>query len=172
MVPYTSALHRAKKQFNGSHSALYCLPPLAQADVELWRAFLCLLHFDSALYARSLYSFLPRPPSVLIEYDASLEGYGVGVSIWDSGLEVFELLGYTSLVAPFPVSDDSSRQYCQEYTAVMLGLLLTKQLGVAPEFSFDITGDNTTSLSWCRRGRVASEIARRVTLVSLCWQSI
>jgi hypothetical protein len=164
MVPYTSALHRAKKQFNGSHSALYCLPPLARADVELWRAFLCLLHFDPALYARSLYSFLPRPPSVLIEYDASLEGYGVGVSIWNSELNAFVLLGYTSLEAPFPVSDDSSRQNCQEYTAVMLGLLLTKQLGVQPGFSFDVTGDNTTSLSWCRRGRVASEIARRANI--------
>jgi hypothetical protein len=88
----------------------------------------------------------------------------VGVSIWNSELNVFELLGYTSLVAPFPVSDDSSRQNCQEYTAVMLGLLLAKQLGVAPGFSFDITGDNTTSLACCRRGRVASEIARRANI--------
>jgi hypothetical protein len=97
----------------------------------------------------------------LIEYDASLEGYGVGVSIWNTESGLFVLQGYTSLVAPFPVSDDSSRQNCQEYTAVMLGLLLAKQLGITSGFSFDITGDNTTSLSWCRRGRVASEIARR-----------
>jgi hypothetical protein len=164
MVPYTSALHRAKKQYNGSHSALHCLPPLARADVELWRAFLCLLHFDPTSYARSLYSFLPRPPTILIEYDASLDGYGVGVSSWDPEIESFVLLGYTSLTAPFPVSDDSSRQNCQEYTAVLLGLLLAKRLGVQPGFSFDITGDNTTSLAWCRRGRVASEIARRTNI--------
>ncbi len=47
---------------------------------------------------------------------------------------------------------------------MMLGLLLTKQLDVQPGFSFDITGDNTTSLAWCRRGRVASEIARRANI--------
>jgi hypothetical protein len=176
MVPYTSALHSAKKQYNGSHSALLCLPPLARSDVELWRAFLCLLHFDSAQYSRSLYTFLPQPPSVLIEYDASLDGYGVGVSIWDAESGVFELRGYTSLVAPFPVSDDSSRQNCQEYTAVMLGLLLAKKLGIASGFSFDITGDNTTSLSWCRRGRVASEIARRAnvgfSLLAVCMNAL
>jgi hypothetical protein len=164
MVPYTSALHRAKSQYNGSHSALFCLPPLARADVELWRAFLCLLHFDSAQYSRSLYSFLPQPPSVLIEYDASLEGYGVGVSTWHAESGRFTLQGYTSLIAPFPVTDDSSRQNCQEYTAVMLGLLLAKKLGIPAGFSFDVTGDNTTSLSWCRRGRVASEIARRANI--------
>jgi hypothetical protein len=77
-----------------STTALHCLPPLARADVELWRAFFCLLHFNPTSYARSLYSFLPRPPTIFIEYDASLDGYGVGVSSWDPTLESFVLLGY------------------------------------------------------------------------------
>jgi hypothetical protein len=164
MLPFTSALHGAKKAYNGSHSLLICLPPHARADVEMWRAFLCLLHFDYRMYTRSLYSFLPRAPSVLIEYDASLTGYGVGVSVWSSTSGCFELAGYSSLEAPFPVTDDSSRQNCQEYVAVMLGLLLARQLKIPRGFSFDVTGDNTTSLSWCRRGRVASALARRANI--------
>jgi hypothetical protein len=69
------------------------------------------------MYTLSLYSFLPRDPSFLIEYDALLTGYGVGVCEWSSSTDTFELIGYSSLEAPFPVTDDSSRQNCQEYVA-------------------------------------------------------
>jgi hypothetical protein len=50
MAPFTSALHSAKKAYNGCHATLLCLPVHARADVELWRAFLCLLHFDYRMY--------------------------------------------------------------------------------------------------------------------------
>jgi hypothetical protein len=46
----------------------------------------------------------------------------------------------------------------------MLGLLLARQLNIPRGFSFDVTGDNTTSLSWCRRGRVISALARRANV--------
>ncbi len=89
------------------------------------------------------------------------------MSVWSSLSECFELVGYSSLEAPFPVTDDCSRQNCQEYVAVMLGLLLARQLKIPRGFSFDVTGDNTTSLSWCRRGRVASALPVARILVSL-----
>jgi hypothetical protein len=47
---------------------------------------------------------------------------------------------------------------------LMLGLLLARQLRIPRGFSFDVTGDNTTSLSCCRRGRVASSLARRANI--------
>ena len=165
MTPYTSALYKCVTGYNGSHSKVRKLSNAARADVAMWRTFLCLLHFDESRYARSLESFEERPPSVLIQYDACLEGFGVGVSQWVEQSQRFELLVYTSLTAPYEVTNDSSRQNTNEYMGIMLGLLLIKQTQcVPPGFAYNVEGGNTTSLKWCANDRVSSILARRADI--------
>jgi hypothetical protein len=165
MTPHTSSLYKCIAGYKGNHNKTRKLSHHARADVAMWRAFLCLLHFDEARYARPLSSFIDRPPSVLIQYDACLEGFGVGVSSWSEDNERFELLVYTSLKAPYEVTNDSSRQNTNEYLGIMLGLLLIYQTKcVEKSFAFNVEGDNTTSLKWCASNRVSSALARRADI--------
>jgi hypothetical protein len=166
MKPYTAALHRAAADYAGNHHAQpRRLTEHARCDIVMWRAYLCLLRMNPENFARPLESFRPRAPSVLIEYDASLEALGVGVSVLHPGSSVFRLVGYTQLVLPYKTDKDSSYQNTNEYAAVLLGLALIKQERLVPGgFAYNIIGDNTTSLSWCKKGKAASLLARRANI--------
>jgi hypothetical protein len=166
MRPYTAALHRAAAEYGGNHHAQpRKLTEHARCDIIMWRSYLCLLRLDPANFARPLESFRPRPPSVLIEYDASLEALGVGVSVQWPGTRGFKLAGYTQLVLPYKTDKDSSFQNTNEYAAVLLGLALIKQETLVPGgFAYNLIGDNTTSLTWCKKGKAASKLARRANI--------
>jgi hypothetical protein len=166
MRPFTSALYKLIGGYGGSHARQRVLSPLAKVDVIMWRAFLCLLHFEESSYARPLASFLDRAPSVLFEYDASLTGFGAGVSIFNPQTRRWEIAAYTSLAMPYLVDErDSGFQNSNEFMGILLCMLLVKQTGcVEPGFSFNVIGDNTTSLSWCAHDRVCSERARRANI--------
>lgn len=165
MKPYTSALYKCVPPYRGNRSVLLPLSERAKTDVVAWRAFLSLLHLEPARYARSLSTFRRRRPSVLIGYDASLFGFGVGVSALNHDGSQYELLGYTRLVIPYAVTNDSSFQNNNEYLAVLLGLALIKQEALVPRgFAYNLVGDNVTSLSWCAKERAASSIARRANI--------
>ena len=50
-------------------------------------------------------------------------------------------------------------------TSASCYVLMAKQTGcAAPEFAFDVVGDNTTSLSGCKHERVCSQLARRANI--------
>jgi hypothetical protein len=164
MRPYTVALFQCISGYQGNRKALRPLSRLAQTDVAFWRAFLCLLNFDAASYARPIESFLPRKASVLIEYDASLTGLGAGVSVLNPVTKRFELLVYASLALPFTVTKDSSFQNSNEFIAILLGLLLVYFSSVPSGFAYNLVGDNTSSLAWCRAGKAASTLARRASI--------
>ncbi len=162
MKPFSAAIFSCISQYNGNNHSMRVLSPHARTDVVLWRSFLCLLHFDESNYARPFASFVKRAPSVLIEYDASLTGFGVGVSEWCSDSETWVLQAYTRLVAPYEVTNDSSNQNTHEFMGIMLGLLLVLQTGtIQPGFAFNVIGDSASSLSWCLHERVCSLLARR-----------
>lgn len=168
MKPFTHALHSLVAGYAGSHVVRRELSENARSDVVMWRAFLCLLQFREDTYARTFESFAPRGATVVIEYDASLVGFGVGVSEWCAQSRRFELRRYCRLDMPYEVDEhDSSFQNANEYMAVMLGLLMIRETGcIAPDFAFKIVGDNTTSLSWSAKERVKSQRARRANIAS------
>jgi hypothetical protein len=51
-----------------------------------------------------------------------------------------------------------------EFVAVILGLLLAWRLDIA-NFSYDLHGDNMSSLAWARSDRVNSLLARRANII-------
>jgi hypothetical protein len=160
MRPYTAALHTFKMDFE-DHQARRIPSELARCDIVMWRSFFCLLQLDPANFARPLESFRARIATVQIEYDASLTGLGVIVSVRSEGAEAFVVRGYSALTLPFPVdAEDASRQNTNEYLAVLFGLLIARQEGfVRPGFAYNIIGDSTSSLSWCAKGRARSRLA-------------
>jgi hypothetical protein len=166
MKPYTAALHADAAMFKGNHHARpRRLSQLAKCDIVMWRAFLCLLRLDPANFARPLESFRKKKPSVLIEYDASLTGLGLGVSLWDEATSSFGLVAYTGVILPYKTNKKSAYQNTKEYTAVLLGLALIEQEQLVPRgFAYNVCGDNTTSLTWIEKGKAASTLARRANI--------
>eukprot|EP01034_Spumella_vulgaris_P025758 gene25758-32247_t len=152
MRPYVASLFSFIAEFKtGSRRSL----GLAQRrDIEMWRAFLCLARFDADFYARPMSSFMRALPSVVINYDASLTGLGVRVSIYyDHTTHSYSLLAYTAMSVPFEgIGTDSSYQNVCEYTAVLLG-------------------DSMSSLSWMVKQSTNSAIAHNahigLTLASI-----
>jgi hypothetical protein len=166
MRPYTAALHAFKTDFEGNHNARRHPSELVRCDVSMWQAYFCLLRLDPANFARPLASFRPRPASLRVEYDASLTGLGVVVKTWCEAQEEFVVRGYAALTLPFMVdTKDASRQNTNEYLAVLLGLLVVRQEAFAEHgTAYEIVGDSTASLAWCRHGRAASQLAKAANI--------
>lgn len=121
-------------------------------------------HFDEVALSRPIESFRDVPPSVLIEYDASLAAVGVGVSVRVSSTGEFTLIGYTSVVFPFGNDTVDGDQNTCEYIAVLVGLLLASTLGLSG-FAYNVRGDSKSSLSWVMRDRAPSVLAHKTNIV-------
>lgn len=160
MRPYTKALYDCASLYASSHIARRLSGP-ATSDVCMWRAFLVAAHFDCERLARPIVSFLPRAASVRMEYDASLTAFAVGVSVLD-GARV-RLLAFAALASPFPATEESRLQNTYEFLAVVLGLLLARRCRLA-NFSYDLLGDNVSSLRWASTDRAASSLARTANI--------
>ena len=105
-------------------------------------------------------SFRRHTAQLIIRYDASLTGLGVGLN------EVMNnrLVIYTALQLPFTVDNNSSNQNTMEFTAVVLGLLLAWRTKLS-NFYYDLHGDNKSSLAWAKSDRVNSVLARKANII-------
>jgi hypothetical protein len=121
------------------------------------------ISFDKEGYARPLESFRKRKATILIEYDLSLDSFAVGVSVLNNLTGRYELVGYTVVESSLAVRQDSSYQNTCEYSAVLLGLLMARNLGYK-HFSYDLAGDSISSLVWCDKDRVNSSLARAANI--------
>jgi hypothetical protein len=162
MKPFTTALFHCVSLFHKSQERMHSLSSAGRTEVLMWRSFLLLLHLDEMAYARTFASFRPRPPSILIEYDASLTGLAVAISTLHPDRSA-TMVACTRITPPFAPTTDSSKQNLYEFLAVVMGLLLAKHLGLE-HFAFDLAGDSTSSLSWAHSDRVASALAQRAGL--------
>ncbi len=162
MKVHVGALYQFQQSFP-SHSARRRLPEAARVEVLLRRAFLLSLSVHPASFARPFRSFRARPATHTIEYDASLTG--MGVLVWQGGLVGTPrvLLGYAMLPSPFMATTDSSYQNTYEYLAILLGLLLSKSLGIR-DGVFAVLGDSRSSLAWVLQGRLRSVLCRRASI--------
>ena len=80
MKPFTSAFHKMVASYKGSTSIAKIITQDAQMDLDMWKAFLCLLVPLENKFARQLDSFLKPVATIKIEYDASLTGMGFVIS--------------------------------------------------------------------------------------------
>jgi hypothetical protein len=161
MRPYTKSLYDCAALYASNHQRRH-LSAAAKVDVLMWRTFLIAVHFDPVRVARPIMSFRSTPPTIIIEYDASLSAFGVGVSTL-APTPPHRMLGFAALPAPFAATVDSSFQNSYEYLAVVLGLLLARRAHLR-SFSYVLAGDSISSLHWARNDRAASTLARRANI--------
>jgi hypothetical protein len=170
MQPYTRGMFRAMTHYNGHRSTLRKLTGEAKFEVLMWRAFLVQLMWAPAVFARELESFRPTTTSdFLLECDASLSGIGISIS-----RKIAEQQGgirhepWTHWGGPLPFGERTGRgksgqQNLCELAAILTGLLVLRQEGCR-DFTVDVKGDNTASLSWLKSGRVTSSLARNASI--------
>ena len=164
MKPYT---HQFYSFISGTRNTRKSrkLDSLAQFDVLMWRSYLVVLRLDESTHSRPFDSFCSSPPTIRIEYDASLFGIGVALSTrTDVTVDEWSLEVYSQIVLPYDLEGDSSYQNSCEFLAIVLGLAIAARLGHR-NFTFHVCGDNTTSLAWATSGRVRSDRSRATAIM-------
>lgn len=165
MKPFTSAFHRMSSSYQNNNSIMKLTSTEAWRDLRMWKVFLCLLLPYEKTLARSLNTFQAEPPSIRIEYDASLTGAGFVISKQAGKTGSWTILAHAGLVFPFAdVSKmDSSYQNSCEFIAVVLALYFLCRSGIV-DFAYELIGDSVSSLIWCQKGTAKSPFAHRASI--------
>jgi hypothetical protein len=168
MQPFTRGMFKAMSRYEGNRSTLRRLSGEAKFEVLMWRAFLVQLMWAPAVFARLLESFRPTMAEFVLECDASLTGIGISILRREVEHGEVRLKTWTHWGGPLPFGERTGRgksgqQNVCELAAILTGLLILRQEG-CHDFSVNIKGDNTASLSWLKSGRVTSAIARNASI--------
>ena len=128
---------------------------------------LCYLGCNPERMERPIQSFQSETPEFVISFDASLTGYGVGISTVSHegarGNEWSTLLAYTAVDVPFALGGKSDYQNNCEFVAVIIGMWLAGKLGFK-NASFILKGDSISALQWAKEDRAGSTISRRASI--------
>lgn len=138
------------------------LSPEAKLVCWIWRVFLILIALHPEVYARPIMSFKTFDSTIRIEYDASLTGLGIIISVRNE--DAWRTLKVLSLMVPYQFNGDSSFQNTMEFMAVTLSLCVLRSLGYR-DIGVDLIGDNMSSLSWAKYKRFRRGRSLRVALL-------
>ena len=172
MKVHVGALYQFQKSFP-SHSARRRLPESARVEVLLWRSFLLSLHVNPASFARPFQGFRVRSATHTIEYDACFTHRDGCVSLAGRGGLVGPprvLLGFAVLPSPFVATTDSSFQNTYEYLEILLGLLLSKSLGLRNGVFAVLGTVDPRWLGCCRVERVRCYVDVQVSDSLFLWR--
>jgi hypothetical protein len=140
----------------------------AQNAIMVWRVMLCMLSFQPARFTRSFDSFRVVPPTLLLEYDACLLGFGLRLTKIAYGdknhVEKIQLLKLGSHMFEFDLQGDSSYQNTCEFLAVVVCFLVLGQMGFR-DVTLLVVGDSMTSNHWCAAERYKGKSAHRAALI-------
>jgi hypothetical protein len=163
MKPYTSSFYDMIKEFHGNTWVLKHLTDNCKEDLQMWKAFLCILIPFETRFARSLLSFREEDPTIKLEYDASLTGLGIILS--EHKQDAWTIVQHIGIEFPFGelIKNDSSYQNSCEFIAIVIGLYLTALLGYR-DFGYCLYGDNVSSLSWAIHGGGTSPRAKAASI--------
>jgi hypothetical protein len=160
MKPYTAAFYAMTTTYS-SMSSMRMLSKLAILDIQMWRAFLCLLVFDEKNFARPIDSFRVQSATFRIEYDASLTGLGFVIS--QKTGDSWSICCFLGLQFPFNVNKDSSFQNTCEFIAIVAAVFVLTIRGFQ-HFTYELIGDSMSSLKWSKSGFTKSIIARNAAV--------
>ena len=162
MRPFCSALYRLTWGRTDPH-ALFHLSAEAIVAIQCWRAMLCLVRHRESVFTRSIESFAPETPTVVVEFDSSLSGAGL---IWYSrqgGAEVALGVGAADLLF-LGFGEDSSFQNLSEFLGAILAVLGQIALGFRGR-SVALRGDSVTALTWAITERPRRERVTKAAMV-------
>ena len=142
MRPFCSALYRLTWGRTDPH-ALFSLSSEAIVAIQCWRAMLCLVRHRESEFTRSIASFAPETPTVVVEFDSSLSGAGL---IWYSrvsGAEVAMGVGTADLLF---LGFGEDFQNLSEFLGAILAILGKVALGYWGR-SVALRDDSVTALT-------------------------
>ena len=161
MRPFCGALNRLTQGRTDPH-ALFPLTQEAIVAIECWRAMLCLVRYRETEFTRTLESFNPANPTVLVEFDSSLSGAGL---IWfqrSNGAEA--VMGVSAVDLTFlEFGDDSSYQNLSEFVGAILAVVGQVVLGHT-SLSIALRGDSVTALTWAITERPRGSIVSKASI--------
>lgn len=166
MRPFCGALNRLTVGRTDPH-ALFPLSHEATVAIQCWRAMLCLVRYHEKEFTRTLESFMPTKPGIIVEFDSSLSGAGL---IWyarQDGAE--EVRGVSAVDLSFlEFGDDSSFQNLAEFIGAILAVIGHVVLGHTGS-SLALRGDSVTALTWAITERPRGSI---VTNAAMVWTQL
>lgn len=194
LVPLLYAVTKGIQLSRSTRGIRLVVDEAYQACIRVLKAFYVMLIMDSGKHScrkRLLSSFLPRPISFLIEYDASLTGGGIFFSkpsVTNNGWERFAVAAFLfpfELVHPeVEVAGgalvkasvlkkrrkrlNSALQNSAEFIVGTVGVALLIERGLQ-KADVILQGDSKSALSWAQKQRVRSEYALRA---STAWMQL
>ena len=162
MRPFCGALNRLIAGRSESH-ATFPVSPEARIAIKCWTAMLCLVRYQETRFTRTLESFAPAVPLIIVEFDASLSGAGL---IWYQVVEGREVVRGVSAIdlTGLGFQSDSSFQNLAEFIGAILAVLGHVALGSAGQ-SIALRGDSVTALTWALTERPRGSIATNASMV-------
>jgi hypothetical protein len=160
MEPFSKALYAETGGMQNRFAFKSLKSMGARIAVWMWRAMLCLLHLNEATFGRTLDSFRPRPAEVMVEFDASLSGFGLVISDMREG----RLLGCGSALFPFHLGEQSRWQNSAEFIAIVIAIISLVQLGYS-NVGIKVRGDNVSSMKWGKEEHFTSVLCFSAALV-------
>lgn len=167
MRPYKAALYDALRGKDRGSRVRVTLGKQARVDIWMWRLYLTSIACDPLRLERPIESFRQQPPDFVIQFDASLEGYGIGISTVPqegaTGDAWSTLIAYTAVKVPFNLEGKSHYQNNCEFVAVIIGMWLAGRMGFR-NASYVLKGDSISALQWAKADRAESMICRRASI--------
>ena len=165
--PFSRALHACVIGVRNQRGSVF-LTPEARLSVELWRTMLCAIALDERGFARPFATFVPRQATVVVQFDASLQGIGILVSTRSPGTADEVSVGGT--VVPLTAwqwdEEDSAFQNTAEFMAVIVGILsVWRHVPREQASAILLKGDSVTALQWAKSGRVRSDRSARAACI-------
>jgi len=146
MKPFSSELYRATSgRLRNVSINLTVEAPGAVRCIKMWRSLLCLLVTNGQEYQRPLSTFSQSPPTIVLEYDASLSGIGVIIYRCVDGAEIEWVVIQEEF--PYDLGDDSGFQNSVEFIAITIGVAALAVKGLR-DTNIHIRGDSRSSLKW------------------------
>jgi hypothetical protein len=163
MRPFCGALYLVTWGRVDEH-ALFYLSSEAIIAIQCWRAMLCLVRFRATEFTRTIESFAPATPILVVEFDSSLSGAGLIWYVRTDGAEVARGVSAVSL-ASLGFGMDSANQNLAEYIGAVLAVIGQVMLGFSGS-GIALRGDSFTALTWTMTERPRGN---RVTNAAMVW---
>ena len=157
LKPFSDDLYSELRGWR-NRDASRTIGPRGRRAILMWRVVLCAACLQEEKIARPLDSFRSWPADIVIAYDASLTGVGVGVERLSG-----EVMSIYRADFPFDLRSDASYQNTAEFIAVVIGCGMLVAMGLRGA-RIHLRGDSMTSLVWGSTEKFKGDICTSVAI--------
>jgi hypothetical protein len=135
---------------------------MATHDILMWRCFLTAAWLDPKRFCRPFLSFITQEPTLVISFDASLQGLGIVIEdirgvMLPRFIQVYPL--------PFDLMNDSSYQNTVEFLAILAAVCHLVRKDRRNGVAISLRGDSVTALSWAGDMSFRGSSVRKAAMV-------